>query len=161
MNIQNIIERLQELRTRYVVAIVGILGAIIILLVIAFSSGTQEAPQPQEPLREKTITVSGVEINNVLETPLEKTSQGDSLFVKEATYQIAYLPSFNQFIINILSPSFEQARNDAEEAFMKKLGISKEEACRLNVSLGTPNYVNPELSGEKFPLSFCDDSHGE
>lgn len=102
-----------------------------------------------------TIMISQVPVNDFFKTGKTVNKNGDVLITDNDQFQILYLKPFNQFLISILSPSYEEARIKAERQFLLSLGISMDEACRLNVRLNTPQFVNPELAGRDYPLSFC------
>ena len=109
----------------------------------------QQEETPQGP---EKLDLDRIETDNFLNNPVAKTPQGDALIVKTSDYQIAYLKQFNEFIISI-STSSAQVRSVAEAAFLEKLEITEQEACRLNVSVSAP-FVNVEQSTNK-RLSFC------
>lgn len=119
--------------------------------------GVEFFPTPTPvPITTKKITISGIKMNNFLSSPIKTNDHGDALFVKTKGYQLVYLRQYNKFLITILSSPFEENRKKGEENFLKKLGITKEEACKLNASISTPYFVNPQYSGIKYPLSFCE-----
>jgi flagellar basal body-associated protein FliL len=74
-----------------------------------------------------------------------------------STYSIVYNVSDSSFIITILSMPFETTREAAETVFLNSLGISRQDACKLNVSEGVPAFVSDsdQYIGKSFPLSFC------
>lgn len=123
------------------------------------------APSPTFPTIEDTetkidkespkIKISGVTINNFYQQATETKEDGFAKFVDEKDYQIMYIPVDNSFLISILGAPFEEIRNQAEKEFLKKLNITQEEACRLNVNITTPAYINPSFAGKVYKLSFC------
>lgn len=106
------------------------------------------------PTSEKII-INDVSINNFYQEDIQKNPQNDALISQNNDYQIVYLPQFQQFLITILNPDFEKTKVTAEAAFLKQLGITEDEACKLSVSISTPLFINENLSGQIFPLSFC------
>jgi len=44
---------------------------------------------------------------------------------------------------------------EVEKRFIELLDISEAEACKLDVIITTPQFVNPEFAGEEYYLSFC------
>ncbi len=74
-----------------------------------------------------------------------------------STYSIVYNVSDSSFIITILSMPFETTREAAEAVFLNSLGISRQDACKLNVSEGVPAFVSDsdQYIGKSFSLSFC------
>lgn len=104
----------------------------------------------------KKINISGVQTNDFLSSPKEVNKNGDVLFAETPKYQLVYLQNFNQFIVSILSSPFETIKKEAEIEFLHRLGITENEACKLNVSVTTPYFANPDYSGKNWPLSFCE-----
>ncbi len=142
---------------------IGIAGIILALLVFARAQQTpqeqkqQPAPKPTvfQNQKKNRVTISDVTMLNPLENPVKRTQEGDVVFASETAYQLLYLPTFNQFLITILTPSFETGRKQAEQALLDNLGISEQDACLLNVDMGTPASINPTEAGKRYPLSFC------
>lgn len=112
------------------------------------------SPVPVSTRPSQKINISGIQTNDFLSNPIKTNLQGDVLFAKTKDYQITYLRQFGEFIINV-STSSAMVRDDAESEFLRKLGITKEEACRLKVFVSVPYIPNPNLSIEKRTLSFC------
>ena len=82
-------------------------------------------------------------------------SEEDSLVIARTTeYFITYQKTQNYFWIAITGGDFKQSRLEAESAILTLLGISKEDACRLDISVGAP-YGSQIPAGEKSGLSFC------
>lgn len=103
---------------------------------------------------EETIESSGVKINNPFRSPKKLTVQGDVLFEETPVYHMVYLKQFDEFLITIEKEPFEENRQQAESFFLAKLGITKEEACDLQVTVSPP-----KKEGELSPshrLSFCE-----
>lgn len=102
----------------------------------------------------KTIKSSGVEINNPFLSPKRVTTQGDVLFEESTTYRMVYLKQFDEFLISVEKEPFEENRQQAEAFFLAKLGITKEAACALRVTVSPPKKEG-ELS-PSYRLSFCE-----
>lgn len=96
-----------------------------------------------------------INVKNVYQMQGEKLSNSGTAFEDNSYYYISYYPDDNSFNIVLNSPDVERARREAEERLLIDLGISKDEACQLNVVLGVPYNVNEKLSGRNFGLSFC------
>lgn len=103
----------------------------------------------------KKINISGVDVNNILESPIETNQRGDILFYQIPSYQMVYFPQSQGFLIDIQKKPFLKVREEAEKDFIKKLGISKNEACRLKVNIVVSCYVDEDHCGINYPLSFC------
>lgn len=103
-----------------------------------------------------TIVIKDVIIKNFYPLAKDTNINGDVLVVDDPSYHIVYFPFRKTFLINILSSPFEDARIKTEEKFLQILGITREDACRLNVEIGTPRFANEDLAGQTFRLSFCE-----
>lgn len=145
-----------------VITIVVIVISVLVGLLIADKTNVE--PTTSLPTRKLITSIpdtpkiesSGIEINNVFKEEDSKiTPQKDVLVSEESLYQILYLTQFDQFLISIITPNFEEARRIAEAEILQKTGVSKEEACKLDVQITTPSYANLELAGKTFGLSFC------
>lgn len=106
--------------------------------------------------KSETITISDIEIGNFYKGKAQKTSYGDVLIETKDEYHIIYHPENESFLVSVLSSPFETVREKAEEVFLKKLGITINEACKLDVSITTPRFINPIESGKIYGLSFCE-----
>ena len=70
-------------------------------------------------------------------------------------YSIVFFEDKTTFVITIYKRPLSDTRLVAEQDLLKKIGLSEEEACHLNVNLGTIASVDENLSGKNFGLSFC------
>jgi hypothetical protein len=96
-----------------------------------------------------------VDVNNVYKNPLDHLSFDGVSFKDNSDYFIAYYPQEQGFLIVLHNPDIGIAREKAEADFLQTLGITKEQACSLNVSLTVPEDVNSLASGGNYGLSFC------
>lgn len=103
------------------------------------------------------IEIRGVKINNVYKNPVETNKNGDAVFFRNDDYQFVYQPLFGKFLISVTSSPFWEKEKIAEEEFVKKLGITKKDACWLTVEITTPSFANSSEAGRIYPLSFCMD----
>ncbi|MBI5619372.1 hypothetical protein HY950_00235 [Candidatus Gottesmanbacteria bacterium] len=87
--------------------------------------------------------------------PPAPTSAVRRVDMKKQTYDIMYVPSLDEYAIVVYGSPFEPARKEAEQAFLQKLGVAPEQACRLRVTVSTPVFVNPEESKQTYRLGFC------
>ncbi len=82
--------------------------------------------------------------------------EGYSIMVKEtAGYNIIYDRADSSFWLAILKTPFSTWRDAAEQDFLQTLGITKEDACKLYVSVGITYIPGDPLNGKMLPLSFC------
>lgn len=122
------------------------------------SKGFQIAPSSNQ---DKSIitTPQGdkIEINAPEKIATEKLDPKDMVLKTASDYQIVY---FNysegpSFLITLTSPNIEPARTNGEAGLLSVLGISKDQACKLQVSLTVPQDVSAKAAGYNYRLSFC------
>ena len=101
------------------------------------------------------MVINNTEIKNVYKNAIDINDVGDVVFSETDSSQLVYHPKDNFFLISILDSPFESARLAAEQQFLQSLEISESEACKLNVSVTTPRFANPEEAGRNYKLSFC------
>lgn len=90
--------------------------------------------------------------NNAVQTSVDHTAV---LITQTSTYNITYYIPDSSFNILITAQPFDTIRAQAETAFLQMLGVSKADACKLNVKVGAPISVDPNNSGQNLGLSFC------
>lgn len=96
-----------------------------------------------------------VETKNFYKSATEITPQNDALITDDPEFQILYYTADSSFFITLLKTPLEATRQKAETELLNKLGISKEDACRLRVAVGAPYWVDEVRGGEELGLSFC------
>lgn len=141
------------------------LGILVIAGISLFSSQKNRTSQPPAALPtiippspttfniQKKINISGVQTNDFTVNPIASNKEGDIAFSQTGDYQLVYSKQYNDFTISI-STITPQARKEAEDDFLKKLGISQNDACKLTVYVEqnySPDF--PESASKK--LSFC------
>ena len=104
------------------------------------------------------LKVDNIETENFYKSAVNIAETGDATIIKRGNFEIVFVPEYSQFIISVLATPFGIHRSLAEQEFINNLGISQEEACRLNVTVGTPYFANPEVAGIAYGLSFCEDN---
>jgi hypothetical protein len=115
-----------------------------------------EKPSTTENQFEIKTKEGNVPINNIYKLPDATPVSGDGVNFKKSTYYLmAYYPKQQGFIIAIMDPDLEKARKFAEEDFLSTLNITKDQACKLNVSMTVPSNVSDVASGGNYHLSFC------
>lgn len=139
---------------------------LVILIIIRFSGEKIEPVPVQSPTptavptitlpRGETIEISQIPIRNPYISPAQINTEGDSLMTRDPGYDLVYLRETNQFIITIMLSPFETYRQIAEKALLERLNINEQEACSLDVNIGTPQSVNPNEAGRNYKLSFCE-----
>jgi hypothetical protein len=82
----------------------------------------------------------------------------NTFFIKEhSSYTISYFKPDSLFLITLENKNLLTARTSAEKEFLKQLKISKDAACELNLDMEVPDYIDNDLSGVNYNLSFCPD----
>ena len=72
-------------------------------------------------------------------------------------YHVEFQPGSQEFFISLSGDDLYASRTNAEQGLLDKLGITKDEACRLSVSLAVAFSESPKASGTNYGLSFCPD----
>lgn len=73
----------------------------------------------------------------------------------DGTFSIVYNSNNDFFGIGLLAEPLAQSRAQAETHLLQLLGLSEEEACRLNYSVFVSVSVNPVYANKNLGLSFC------
>lgn len=82
------------------------------------------------------------------------SDEGRYVFGEQPGYYISMGMDAKDFLINVYSGEFSSTREEAEAYFLKVLGISKEDSCRLQVAV-LDDVLEDDLFGKTFRLSFC------
>lgn len=105
--------------------------------------------------------VSGIAVNTFPATITPINPQGDRILAETSTYRIAYLQQFQEFKIALTGQNFALSRREAEQEFLRIMGVNEPNACRLSVIEYVPNYVKNPQQGLEYPMSICDHDEGE
>lgn len=146
-----------------IVIVVMILSIVLFFLERSRTLTSPELPNSPTPTivipvtrtPEGKIDINGVETNDFVENALDIDTVGDVYFAENANYQILYMSEYKKFLISVLAQPFDVVRKEAEQDFIRTLGISEAQACTLPVEVTTPYFANPEFSGATYTLSFC------
>lgn len=124
------------------------------LLPVASSSPAQAYPTGNTlPIGTSDGTVV---VNNFYNAPIEVSQDHTSIVLAQVSdYTITYYAPDSGFNISISKMPLATIQPEAEAAFLKLLGISEADACKLNVKVGVPYGVDPDYAGENIPLTFC------
>lgn len=138
--------------------------SVLALLSLAFMRFSRDRIQPFTPTptaitnypipTSVTIKSKGVDVNNPYIGAKEHTKEGDALSVKTEDFEIAYLGEFDEFVITVNTEPFEEKRRLAEEALLKRLGVSEADACKLKVNISPPKKGDDLIP--RYGLSFCE-----
>jgi hypothetical protein len=114
------------------------------------------SPIPQTSINpNKKIKVGDIIVVDFYQSPKEITAEGNVLIDRTEGYEMVYYPTTQSFQLSITQSPFAAARIAAEEDFIKKLGVTKSDVCKLSVEVTTPFWANQQESGTLYPLSFC------
>ena len=70
-------------------------------------------------------------------------------------FQIVFNVGDTSFAVIALTKPFPVVRKEGEAAFLKDLGISQGDACKLAAYEGTTIHVDPPYAGQSYGFSFC------
>lgn len=148
----------------------GIMGTLVvcaILLTIVVVIGwqiqkTNESkvvfvPSPPEVFPDKIIFHTkwgNVETKNFYKNTVE-TIDETFFLKKEPSFNIGYFRPDGTILIALKTKPILQARKDAENSLLEIMGIDKESACKLNVSVEVPVSIDEKYAGRNLGLSFC------
>lgn len=101
--------------------------------------------------------VSGVIVNDISKIGRVIDAKGDMVFSDDRRYQVMYLPLYKIFYVTVLEAPFAQNRILAENYFIKTLGITRDQSCRMTVYVDVSEVIDPKKGGKKYNLSWCTD----
>lgn len=84
-----------------------------------------------------------------------KGEESGVLMEETSDYAILFYTKQKEVLITLKSKPVISAKQKAEEALLRLLGTTKEDACKLFFSVRTTIYVDPDLAGKELGLSFC------
>ncbi len=135
-----------------IIILIAVLILLVVLVIIYFAVAYQPVDEGQISIKTDQGTVV---LDDIYQKAEEMLPAGNLGLRKTDDYIIDYYPELRTFSIALLNPEIEVARLKAEQDFLATLNISEEEACKLEVTVGVPNSVNPKYAGIIYPLSFC------
>lgn len=88
--------------------------------------------------------------------PVSVTEDRQTVVIEDKKdFQIVFNVADTSFVISINVKPFPLVRKQGEAAFLKDLGISQNDACKLSAYEGTTMRIDPRYAGQPFGLSFC------
>lgn len=117
--------------------------------------GTFKMPSLSDPVMTINTPGGAVATNNVYKNSLYPLSENGVAFNDNSDYYAAFYPQDQGFLIVLQNPDIKTARTKAEAEFIQTLGITKEQACLLKVSITVPAGISEQYSGKVYGLSFC------
>lgn len=82
-------------------------------------------------------------------------SSGDMVLTEKPEYILEFFPGDNTFNITLLNTNLRASRLAAEQDLLTRFRLTEEQACSLNVMVGTIASVSQQFSGQQLGLSFC------
>ena len=79
----------------------------------------------------------------------------DATATADPPYVIGYVATTHHFNIGLYREPIGQVRKEAEQYFLKALGISQEAACVLKYMVSVPEDVNVVYASQNLGFSFC------
>jgi hypothetical protein len=111
--------------------------------------------------RESTLWVGtpkgGVQVRNFYTDSIALVEADQVVFRRTVAYSISYNRSNSSFWVIVAQPPAKEAREAGEAELLAALHVSKEDACKLDVSVVIPVPVDAKLGGVH-RLSFCEGS---
>lgn len=136
-----------------------------LVFAVAILVGCEPTMDPQRPeARSEFLPITTpngiVSVKNFYKNPQTHAinDEGDLRIFENFSYDITYFPKNQSFLISISDADIWTVRTDAEENFLKILGIneiSKQSACSLAVTLAVSKFANEYAAGTDYGLSFC------
>ena len=99
------------------------------------------------------IPINSISVNNFMETA-KKTANNDYLLAKTDAYMTLYQTQFKTFLITVYKTPFQDHRQEAENQLLDILGVTKQEACWLKITIGAYKTLKESALGLQEP-SFC------
>ncbi len=97
-----------------------------------------------------------VMVKNFFKTGQPLKGEEPGVLIEETPdYTILFYTKQKEVLISLTSKPVITAKQKAEEALLRLLGTSQEDACKLFSSVRTTVYVDPDLAGRELGLSFC------
>ena len=123
----------------------------------------EESTQAPEPTPQESGPLYAYSSNGERGPLLEPEKQairtdeftGNTVLTEKENYNLEYFPADQTFNIVLLDRNLRAARVAAEQDLLTRFQITQEQACSLNVMVGTIVSVSQEFSGRQLGLSFC------
>lgn len=97
-----------------------------------------------------------VDVLDFRKHPVSITEDRQTIEIEvKSDFQIVFNVGDSSFAITILVKPLPVVRKEAEAAFLKDLGISQSDACKLSAYEGTTMRIDPRYAGQSYGFSFC------
>ena len=101
-----------------------------------------------------------ITVKNFYTSAKEILVYGDVLIQETEYYRFLYIRFSDSFLITLINPNVQLAREVAESDIPELLDITQADACKLPLLIGVPHWVNDQYSKEIYQLSFCPGAKG-
>ena len=100
-----------------------------------------------------------IAVNDFYQNPQTRLldEKKDAVLKEDRNYSIDYIAAGQSFGISLTGNNLRASRSAGEKDLLSILGVTKDQACKLNVSVSVPGSVNEDAAGTEFYLSFCPD----
>lgn len=99
-----------------------------------------------------------VTVHNFFKDSTVDVSESKVSLLSSGKVAVTYYPHSGVFDVTISALDYEEfvsLRSEFEARFLSVLGISKADACKLDVKINTLTSNDERISNQEFPLSFC------
>lgn len=151
-------------RSLYIIS--GILVLVVTIIISVYIFGIKEerneeirqADQIPEGKMVINTNAEDVIVDQIDSDPVKDISDIGIVIAENNLYEISYYYGNQGFVIILLDPQIQVARDRAEEKLLELLDIGEYEACMLTMDLVVSRFANDVASGIDYGLSFCDNS---
>lgn len=114
---------------------------------------------PGQGEQQRPVSGEGVLVNDPVMVGVERAPgvyeiSGNEIGI-DVPFTIVYFRGYDFYQISLEQEPIGETRRAAEDRLLQQLGISTEEACRLDISVRTRLEVNYVYAGTELGLSFC------
>jgi hypothetical protein len=98
---------------------------------------------------------NSIPVNNFIATATKKEDGLLLLVEVPQSYTITYTPSIAKFEVSITGADFNSLRKTAEQNLLDILGVSPQQACKLNIGVSVAYAINPYYATIERQPQFC------
>lgn len=109
---------------------------------------------PAIALEQGKMRMNNIEMNDVTQGSNFGPS-GEVVVRNDDDTYLVFSPESNIFWIEVSGSPYTESRKRSEMALLNDLGISRNEACFLNVNVSAPRVLHPDIGYVNPSLSFC------
>jgi hypothetical protein len=145
-----------QLQNKTLIKIIVVTVLAILFIFSVIKSLPQKSPKTDNSLQQIVIQGNKGEVQLKNFYNQVKGQVGDTMVLAETQdFHVVYFKKDQTFLITLLSQPVSNARDLAENEFLKQLEVDIGQACSLKVTVRVPYSVDSDLSGKDYGLSFC------